>query len=90
MVLRAKDGKPLWNGVTEVSAEEDACEVLGSFGRKEALDICREELERAAGPEETAHWTEVKAILLAERDEDDEDAMEAEIPHPDQLVLRLS
>jgi hypothetical protein len=91
MVLRAKLGEVMWNGTGAVSAEDDAYELM-SFGKRDALDICREELERATDPEEISHWIEVRSIIVAEPcDDKDEDVLiEQELPHPDQLSLRLS
>jgi hypothetical protein len=91
MVLRAKPGEVMWNERDEVSAEEDAFELLESFGKLGALEICAEELERANGPEEISHWIEVKSIVVTEPIEDGEDdSIEHELPDPDQLWLRLS
>lgn len=88
MVLISKTGEPFWNGATELEPEGDAFELVTSFGKAVALNICREEVEGAASPEERDHWTEVEVLVEALGDDHREQPLPVE-PHNDDRQLAL-
>jgi hypothetical protein len=57
----------------DLSPEDEAFELVACFGEDYALDICRDELEKAAGIEKKTHWIMVKALIKGQPPDEEDD-----------------
>jgi hypothetical protein len=57
----------------DLSPDDEAFELVACFGEDEALDVCREELEKATGVETKTHWIMVKALIEGQPPDEEDD-----------------
>ncbi|MDQ4134556.1 MAG: hypothetical protein M3158_00065 [Pseudomonadota bacterium] len=57
----------------DLPPEDEAFELVACFGKDYALEICRDELQKAVGVEKKSHWLMVKALIEGQPPDEDDD-----------------